>query len=423
MLLCVYLISAYSAGVEQCEQPLISGDISGKGKALFSDERAFLDLNKSIFDDSFHSDDPSLACSSSRASSRESHGLTGEPRGSTFPTASWREQDDGCPNETSAFVPQKILNSVTSSSHGYKRMENVGVEQFLINLNQPLSNSSGNPCSLIIDYEKDDNLTAKFPDSDDKVPSTPENKSKKAKHDPMSSPEYKTQDFVKDSGPDRSLSSCKSSCFEDISSGIETMQSGAQLKNSSTKKSETLKANVSPRQEEVDSPSNSDNQMGETSEVDGQIIRGAVSLIYLALECSEPSASISMNNIEGDQNTEQQQCSSDTFEEMVLKQPESSIDDCCVTSNAFEFNAMERKDYGITLKRGRRMKDFQRDIMPTLATLSRHEICEDIKIMETALRSREYKKLRSKMTDGNKWFNPVRNRRSRLNYVGREYYS
>ncbi|CAN4127586.1 unnamed protein product [Withania somnifera] len=415
-------------GVEKCEQQLLSGDISGKGKVLFSDERDFLDLNKSIFDDSFHSDDPSLACSSSRTSSRESLVLANESRGSTFPTASnWREQDDGCPNETSACNPQGILNSVTGSSHGVKRMDNVGVEKFSINLNQPLSNSSGNSCSLITEYEKAD-LTVKFLDSDDQVLSAPENKSKKANHNPKSSPEYKTQDFIKDSGPDRSLSSCKSSFFEDISSGIETMQSGTQLRNSSTlkcnafEKSETLQENVSPHQEDVDSSGNSDNQMGETAEVDDQIIKGAVSLVYLTLECSEPSAAIRMNKIEG-KNTEQPQCSSDTFEEMVLKQPENSIDDCCVTSNAFEFNATERKDYGITLKRGRRMKNFQRDIMPSLATLSRHEICEDIKIMETALRSREYKKLKSKMTGGNKWFSPVRNRRSRLNYVGRKYYS
>ncbi|XP_059275983.1 uncharacterized protein LOC132030380 isoform X2 [Lycium ferocissimum] len=370
-------------GVEQCERSLLPRDISAKGKVLFSDERAFLDLNKSIFDDSFHSDDPSLACSSSRASSRESH---------------------------------EILNFVTGSSHGYKIMENVGVEQFEINLNQPLSNSSGSPCRLSrnSEYEKAD-LTVKFLDSVDQVPSTPENKSKKAKQDPMYSPEYKTQDFVKDSGPDKSLSSGKSSCFEDISSGIETMQSG-------TQKLETLQANKFPCQlEDVDSSGN-DNQMGETSEVDGQIIRGAVSLVYFALECSEPSVAISMmNKIEGE-TTEKPQCSSDTFEEMVLKQPESSIDDCCVTSNAFEFNATERKDNGITLKRGRRMKDFQRDIMPSLATLSRHEICEDVKIMETALRSREYKKLRSKMTGEHKWFNPVRNRRFRLNCVGRKYY-
>ncbi|CAN4077928.1 unnamed protein product [Withania somnifera] len=306
-------------------------------------------------------------------------------------------------------------------------MENVGVEQFSINLNQPLSNSSGSPCSLITEYRKAD-LIVKFLDSDDQIPSTPENKSKKAKHDPISFPEYKTQDFVKDTGPDRSHSSCKSSCFEGTSSCIETMLSGTQLGNSSTlkcnafKKSETLEVNVSPLQEDVDSCSNNEDLMGETSEVDGQIIRGAVSLIYLTLECSEPNAATSMNKIEGE-NTEQPQCSSDTFEEMVLKQPESSTDDCCVTSNAFEFDARERKDYGITLKRGRRMKNFQRDIIPSLARLSRHEISEDIKIMETALRSREYKKIKSKMTCGNKWFSPVRNRRSRLNYVGRKYYS
>ncbi|XP_060207318.1 uncharacterized protein LOC132635103 [Lycium barbarum] len=296
-------------------------------------------------------------------------------------------------------------------------MENVGVEQFEINLKQPLSNSSGSPCRLSrnSEYEKAD-LTIEFLDSVDQVPSTPENKSKKAKQDPMSSPEYKTQDFVKDSGPDRSLSSGKSSCSEDTSSGIETMQSG-------TQKLETLQANKFPCQlEDVDSSSN-DNQMGETSEVDGQIIRGALSLVYFALECFEPSVAISMmNKIEGE-TTENPQCSSDTFEEMVLKQPESSIDDCCVTSNAFEFNATERKDNGITLKRGRRMKYFQKDIMPSLATLSRHEICEDVKIMETVLRSRESKKLRSKMTGKNKWFNPVRNRRSRLKCVGRKYYS
>ncbi|KAJ8526778.1 hypothetical protein K7X08_029255 [Anisodus acutangulus] len=167
-------------GVEQCKRPFLSGDISAKGKVRFSDERAFLDLNKSIFDDSFHSDDPSLACSSSRASSRESHGLA---------------------------------------------------------------------AATII---------------------------KESKQDPLSSPECKTQDSV-NSGPGRSLSSCKSSCFEEISSGIETMQSGNQ-------KVETLQANKSPCQEDVDSSNNSDNHMGETSEVDGQILRGAVSLVYFALE-------------------------------------------------------------------------------------------------------------------------------------------
>ncbi|KAM3322037.1 hypothetical protein P3S67_003188 [Capsicum chacoense] len=182
-------------------------------------------------------------------------------------------------------------------------MENVGVEKFSINLNQPLSNSSEHRSILITEYEEAD-LTIKYLDSNDQVPSTPENKNKKDKHDSVSSPECKTQDFVKDSGPDRSLSSCKSSCFEDISSGIETMQCETQLGNSSTLICETLEANISPCQEDVDSSSNNDNQMGETSEVDGQIIRGAVSLIYIALECSELSNAISRDKIE-DENTEQ----------------------------------------------------------------------------------------------------------------------
>ncbi|OIS99600.1 PREDICTED: uncharacterized protein LOC109231205 [Nicotiana attenuata] len=387
--------NSFAEGVEQCEGSLLSKDISVKRKIIFSDERAFLDLNKSLPDDS-----------------------------------NWREQNDNSSNETSAFVHQRILNSATgSSSSGYKSMENVGVDQFSINLNRPLPNNSESPCSLIRNskYKKPD-LIVEFLERDDQVPRTPEMKVKKAKHDAMSSPECKTPDIVKDTGSDRCPSSSKSSCLEDISSGVETMQSGIQSGNSSSshcnafQNSETLEANKSPHQEDVDSSSNSDDQKGKTSEVDGLIIRGAVSLVYLALECSEPSNANNMNKIKGE-NMEQPQCSLDSFEEMVLKQPESSVDDYSATSNAFEVNDTEGKDNGITLKRGRRMKDFQRDIMPSLATLSRHEICEDIKIMETALRSREYKRLRSKTTSGHKWFNPVRNRRSRLNYVGRKHYS
>ncbi|XP_009596830.1 uncharacterized protein [Nicotiana tomentosiformis] len=408
--------NSFAEGAEQCEGPLISDDISAKRKIMFSDERAFLDLNKSISDDSFHS--------------RESHGLADEPRGGTFPHVSnWRERNDNSSNETSAFVHQRILNSATGSSSSYKSVENVGVDQFSINLNQQLSKNSGSPCSPIknSDYKKSD-LIVEFRNRDDQAPSTPEMKSKKAKQDAVSSPECKTRDIVKDTGSDRSPSSCKSSCFEDTSSGVETMQSGTQLGNSSSfhcnafQDSETLKANKSPHQEDVDSSSNSDDLKGKASEVDGLIIRGAVSLVYLALECSEPSDANRMKKIEGE-NIEQPQSSLDSFEEMVLKQPESSVDDYSVTSNAFEVNDTEGKDNGITLKRGRRMKDFQRDIMPSLATLSRHEIFEDIKIMETALRSREYKRLRSKTTSEYKWFNPVRNRRSRLNYVGRKHYS
>nr|XP_016452516.1 PREDICTED: uncharacterized protein LOC107777062 [Nicotiana tabacum]XP_016452517.1 PREDICTED: uncharacterized protein LOC107777062 [Nicotiana tabacum]XP_016452518.1 PREDICTED: uncharacterized protein LOC107777062 [Nicotiana tabacum] len=387
--------NSFAEGVEQCEGPLLSKDISAKRKIIFSDERAFLDLNKSLPDDS-----------------------------------NWREQNDNGSNEISAFVHQRILNSATgSSSSGYKSMENVGVDQFSINLNRPLSKNSGSPCSLIknFDYKKSD-LTVEFQDRDDQAPSTPETKVKNAKQDAISSPECKTQNIVKDTDSDRSPSSSKSSCLEDISSAVETMQSGTRLGNSSSfhcnafQNCETLKANKSPHQEDVDSSSNSDEHKGRISNVDDLIVRGAVSLVYLALECAEPCDTYGMKKIEGE-TMEQPQSSLDSFEEMVLKQPESSVDDYCVTSNAFEVNDTEGKDNGITLKRGRRMKDFQRDILPSLATLSRHEICEDIKIMETALRSREYKRLRSKTTSGHSWFNPVRNRRSRLNYVGRKHYS
>ncbi|KAF2313061.1 hypothetical protein GH714_008985 [Hevea brasiliensis] len=87
----------------------------------------------------------------------------------------------------------------------------------------------------------------------------------------------------------------------------------------------------------------------------------------------------------------------DSFELITLNLTESNVDDNSVSSKPFEVNDMELKDLGSKLRRGRRMKDFQREILPSLASLSRHEILEDINIMEGVLRSREYRKFRAKM--------------------------
>ncbi|KAL6181982.1 hypothetical protein ACLB2K_043405 [Fragaria x ananassa] len=118
-----------------------------------------------------------------------------------------------------------------------------------------------------------------------------------------------------------------------------------------------------------------------------------------------------------DKESEKPQYTCDFFELMTLALTESSVDDYSVSSNPSESCFTENKDVGLKLRRGRRLKDFQKDILPGLASLSRHEIREDINIMEGVLRSREYKRLQAKIADGHGWCTPVRNKRSRLNRV------
>lgn len=162
---------------------------------------------------------------------------------------------------------------------------------------------------------------------------------------------------------------------------------------------------------------------GPPSEVDVLTHNAAISLIHFSSQ--SPISSINRvrsNEIENEEK-EQPQRSLDSYESIVLKLAESEMDDYCASSRPFEVEEMDKRDCGIKLTRGRRIKDFQKDILPGLSSLSGREIWEDVNIMERAIRSREYKKQRSKMANGVNWFTPVRSRRSKLNYVCRKYHS
>ncbi|XVF13333.1 hypothetical protein REPUB_Repub08aG0199800 [Reevesia pubescens] len=247
----------------------------------------------------------------------------------------------------------------------------------------------------------------------------------------------KIQITIEDEHPDESPASGKSSCISDNdSSPVRTMQSGIEPHNLNLPASDQISGThgrsqvtetLSGEQDQRSSDSNEIkhecyNNVDESAEVDDLIQIAAESLIKISLEnsaCYQDSTQTGSNELEnGDK--EQPLCSSDTFELMTLKLPESSADDYSVSSKPFEVSDSERKDFSVKLRRGRRLKDFQRDILPGLATLSRHEICEDINILEGVLRSREYRKMRAKMANGESWCTPVRSRRSRLNYVGRK---
>lgn len=108
--------------------------------------------------------------------------------------------------------------------------------------------------------------------------------------------------------------------------------------------------------------------------------------------------------------------SCDSYELHTLGIRETISEDVsCVSSNFIdEFN--NKKEVGVKLRRGRRrMKNFQKEILPGLVSLSRHEIREDINILEAVLRSKEYENTQGKTRDGK--CSP--NRDSTQRYVGR----
>ncbi|XP_042506166.1 uncharacterized protein LOC122082575 isoform X2 [Macadamia integrifolia] len=161
-------------------------------------------------------------------------------------------------------------------------------------------------------------------------------------------------------------------------------------------------------------------------EMDIMIQKAAESLIHISLDnpfsprdCFGEAGS----NALGEEMSEQPEYSSDSFESITLRLTESSVDDYSVKSMPVEVNINEtHKGCGWKLKRGSRLKDFRKDILPGLVSLSRHEICEDINIMEAILRSKEYRKDRSRNIGGENWSVPVKGRRSKLNFIGRRMY-
>ncbi|GMI76374.1 hypothetical protein HRI_001306700 [Hibiscus trionum] len=245
----------------------------------------------------------------------------------------------------------------------------------------------------------------------------------------------KFQITVEDEHPN---GSGKSSCISgDDSSPVGTMESGIRPCNSNLSDSDQFSGTngkskvaetLSGDQDQRSSGSNEirnecyDNRE-ESVEVENLMQIAAESLMLLSSKnpayYQESSTQTASNELENE-DKEQPQCSYDTFELMTLALPESSADDYSVSSKLFEVSDGPTKDSGIKLRRGRRLKDFQKDILPGLASLSRHEIREDINILEGVLRSREYKKMRAKTANGESWCKPVRSRRSRRNHVGRK---
>ncbi|KAJ0962056.1 hypothetical protein J5N97_029884 [Dioscorea zingiberensis] len=103
---------------------------------------------------------------------------------------------------------------------------------------------------------------------------------------------------------------------------------------------------------------------------------------------------------------EEPQYSSDSFETLTMGLPE-------ITSDKYTMPAIPSKKVSgndaCKLRRGKGLRDFQKDILPGLASLSRHEIREDFHNIEHALR-------KSRSRNRENWPIPVRSQRSRRFY-------
>ncbi|XP_038875422.1 uncharacterized protein LOC120067884 [Benincasa hispida] len=185
------------------------------------------------------------------------------------------------------------------------------------------------------------------------------------------------------------------------------------------KKLHNIETIFSSEQDHKSSGSIESEHDAESSEMKVLLQNAVETLICMSLadsafdhDCNTKTESNDM----GKDQVDQPQHSCDSFELLVLEQTQNDEDDefSISSSQLFEVTDMTNMNFGVKLRRGRRLKDFRRDILPGLSCLSRHEICEDINIMEAVLRSKEYRKIQAKMQDGRKGCStPMKSKRSR----------
>ncbi|XP_038976826.1 uncharacterized protein LOC103705155 [Phoenix dactylifera] len=158
-------------------------------------------------------------------------------------------------------------------------------------------------------------------------------------------------------------------------------------------------------------------QTTEAVEMDLMIVKAAETLLSMSSKNValpvDQFASNGQVEVETEEGSDQPAYSSDSFEAITLKLQEIIDDGQSMPAKPTE-KETGNDACGVKLRRGRRLRDFQKDILPGLVSLSRHEICEDLHTIGYELRRN-----RSRKSCGETWFAPVRSRRSRRYAVGR----
>lgn len=423
----------FNQGLKKHSGGIPINNLSTTRQHFSSCEAGLLDLNKIQHDDSSCvSNDPTVAHPSTASSSHAFHGLVGKVEEGTPCFGTGKKKNDNDSNIASetfqkedsgdfASTNSKRKNERTDYWGGNSKVDVLRISEMghasLEAASRPKIDLREAVCCHSSDPGKGhDGFIMGLLDSQTRSCEANKqgNHENNKAEDPIFSHSDLSQKRDQDGHGNISSASCKPGCIGDNdSSSIKTMQSEVEDRNSN------------PFCVDQFSETHVGYQVSETLmvELDVLIKEAAEALVGISLENSsgyqDCPHKVGVSNKMEMKESEQPQYSSDSFELITLKLTESSADEYCVSSKPSEVDYTDRKDFGVKLRRGRRLKDFQRDILPGLASLSRQEIREDINIMEAVLRSREYKKLRAKAADGQSWCAPVKNKRSRLNYVPR----
>ncbi|KAJ6703738.1 T28K15.14 PROTEIN [Salix viminalis] len=429
-------------GIMEFHDDILFNNLSTKTQQSTSHQKADLDLNKVYLDDSSCiSNDPPLAYPSPASSAGVSAVVIGSMQEETSPTTLREKQVNGYSNEISVIphAAQVDLNSTTRSTNVWTRSSNHnGISGRVVNLIGPEPIASARvdifedigSCSGD-DKNDNDALKAKLANgllldlNQMRVAAIELTSEKSLVEDAVLSCTYQCQN---NRHGNQSPVSCKSGIYDNDSNSGKTAQCGNVSGDVNTDLKSHLGSQVADASSDehdlrtsnsYDLKNECYNKNEESAKVDVLMKRAAESLINLSLENSVSYLDSSAKEIRNE-TREESHYTCDSFELIVMDLTESNVDENSVTSKPYEVNDVETKDFGSKLRRGRRMKDFQKEILPALASLSRHEIHEDINIIEGVLRSREYRKISGKMAkNGENWSPLVRSKRSRLNYGGR----
>ncbi|KAM5572838.1 hypothetical protein ABKV19_012743 [Rosa sericea] len=432
----------FNQGLNRCSGGISINKLSTRSQQFSSYEAGLLDLNKTQLDDSSClSNDPTVVHPSTASSSHAFRGLAGKIKeGTVCFTAEKKEHGGNFSSLNSTRENEKteyLGRSLKVDGFRASEMDRASLEAAVSRSKSDICEAVG--CNSNDPKNGSDEFILKLLNS--RTHSCAASKQANSENTKVEDPVFPYSGHSKKTDQDGhgniSSSASKPCCIGDNdSSSVKTILSEVEFGNSNPFSSDQFSAThvgslvsetLMGEQDQRSSDSSESkhkcvNREEESAEVDALTSEAAEALLGMSLEssfCYQDSAGKVGESNKVEKESEKPQYSCDFFELMTLTLMESSVDDYSVSSNPSEVSFTENKDVGLKFRRGRRLKDFQKDILPGLASLSRHEIREDINIMEGVLRSREYKRFQAKMADGHGWCTPVRNKRSRLNHVTR----
>ncbi|XP_020592570.1 uncharacterized protein LOC110033056 [Phalaenopsis equestris] len=134
----------------------------------------------------------------------------------------------------------------------------------------------------------------------------------------------------------------------------------------------------------------------------------AAAEVLMGLSSERPSFPIDhQREVDCNSGNNQPLHSSDSFESEALQLSEVQTEHRLSISEPLNRTERERNVNGLRLRRGKGLRDFQKEILPGLASLARHEICEDMHNIGHKLRRTASRNARVN------WFVAVQGRRSR----------